>query len=330
MLAIFKFRVGTKTIKAKEKWQDHSSPRIVFRIALLIQPRLTTNLPYGDPHRIKISKQARWRIFLTQSKGWIIRHCMSCWAATSFPQRSRSMQNSSKERRNFIQIKNLRTTKSRGNSSIGIAVFCVCACERVHGMKSLFSVSIFTLFSTTHIWLIMVNSWGDKRSWELLLRRLCMLQSCTEGQGQKNSYVEPWCWTVFVWPFRLCEARDILCHDLQRKKYDQWLRSGVKVPFEMWLNFRCSLHSSVHWAPKPPKKPMLDCALGNPSFSSIWVWKVPRGSLFQSSLRARRICRLVSRRRKVPRYFPTAWNKAANPSGLQASSRLSDSGKEEK
>ncbi|CAH3149942.1 unnamed protein product [Pocillopora meandrina] len=57
---------------------------------------------------------------------------------------------------------------------------------------------------------------------------------------------------------RLQNARNILCDEESRKKYDFWRKSGIAVPYDQWIELSGAAHSSLHWAAKPRKELMLD------------------------------------------------------------------------
>ncbi|CAH3174592.1 unnamed protein product [Porites evermanni] len=57
---------------------------------------------------------------------------------------------------------------------------------------------------------------------------------------------------------RLKQARNTLCNEEGRKKYDKWRKSGIAVPYEQWLELSGAVHTSLHWAAKPRKELMLD------------------------------------------------------------------------
>lgn len=63
-----------------------------------------------------------------------------------------------------------------------------------------------------------------------------------------------YCITVF----RLKQARNTLCNEESREKYDKWRKSGIAVPYEQWLELSGAVHTSLHWAAKPRKELMLD------------------------------------------------------------------------
>ncbi|XP_020602696.1 dnaJ homolog subfamily C member 12-like [Orbicella faveolata] len=57
---------------------------------------------------------------------------------------------------------------------------------------------------------------------------------------------------------RLQNARNVLCNEESRKRYDFWRRSGIAVPYEQWVELSGAVHTSLHWAAKPRKELMLD------------------------------------------------------------------------
>ncbi|XP_074531753.1 dnaJ homolog subfamily C member 12 [Halichoeres trimaculatus] len=59
---------------------------------------------------------------------------------------------------------------------------------------------------------------------------------------------------------KLQEAKDILCDYTKRKNYDLWRRSGVAVSFHDWQALNHSVKTSMHWAVKNKKEPMLEAS----------------------------------------------------------------------
>ncbi|KAJ8014342.1 hypothetical protein DPEC_G00039240 [Dallia pectoralis] len=59
---------------------------------------------------------------------------------------------------------------------------------------------------------------------------------------------------------KLQEAKDVLCNEDSRRNYDVWNRSGITIPFYSWLTLGDSVKSSMHWAVKTKKEPMLECS----------------------------------------------------------------------
>ncbi|XP_013875373.1 dnaJ homolog subfamily C member 12 [Austrofundulus limnaeus] len=57
---------------------------------------------------------------------------------------------------------------------------------------------------------------------------------------------------------KLQEAKDVLCDEEKRKNYDLWKRSGVAVPFHDWQALKDCVKTSVHWAVRTKKEPMLE------------------------------------------------------------------------
>ncbi|CAB4009520.1 Hypothetical predicted protein, partial [Paramuricea clavata] len=60
------------------------------------------------------------------------------------------------------------------------------------------------------------------------------------------------------WPLRLTKAKEILCDKKKRQQYDSWRRSGLDISFDVWLKTDQSNHMSMHWAPHPKKKKMIE------------------------------------------------------------------------
>ncbi|XP_070772360.1 dnaJ homolog subfamily C member 12 isoform X1 [Enoplosus armatus] len=57
---------------------------------------------------------------------------------------------------------------------------------------------------------------------------------------------------------KLQEAKEVLCNETKRKNYDLWKRSGVTVPFHDWQALNDSVKTSMHWAVRTKKEPMLE------------------------------------------------------------------------
>ncbi|KAI8521874.1 DnaJ sub C member 12 [Branchiostoma belcheri] len=57
---------------------------------------------------------------------------------------------------------------------------------------------------------------------------------------------------------RLQQARDVLINEESRAKYDHWRLSGIAMPYKQWVTMGKSVHTSMHWAMKTKKDPMLD------------------------------------------------------------------------
>lgn len=53
---------------------------------------------------------------------------------------------------------------------------------------------------------------------------------------------------------KLQEAKDVLLDPQKRRKYDKWRRSGLRIPFQQYLNINVT---SLHWVTKCTKEPML-------------------------------------------------------------------------
>uniref|UniRef100_A0A3P9IHR2 DnaJ (Hsp40) homolog, subfamily C, member 12 n=1 Tax=Oryzias latipes TaxID=8090 RepID=A0A3P9IHR2_ORYLA len=65
---------------------------------------------------------------------------------------------------------------------------------------------------------------------------------------------------------KLQEAKEVLCDEDKRKSYDLWRRSGVTIPFRDWQALSDSVRTSLHWAVRTKKEPMLEAA-GEPKTS---------------------------------------------------------------
>ncbi|KAM9726551.1 dnaJ homolog subfamily C member 12 [Menidia menidia] len=57
---------------------------------------------------------------------------------------------------------------------------------------------------------------------------------------------------------KLQEAKEVLCDEAKRKNYDLWKRSGVTIPFHDWQAMNDSVKTSMHWAVRTKKEPMLE------------------------------------------------------------------------
>ncbi|KAK2824033.1 hypothetical protein Q5P01_021208 [Channa striata] len=57
---------------------------------------------------------------------------------------------------------------------------------------------------------------------------------------------------------KLQEAKEVLCNETKRKNYDLWKRSGVTIPFHDWQALNDSVKTSMHWAVRDKKEPMLE------------------------------------------------------------------------
>lgn len=55
----------------------------------------------------------------------------------------------------------------------------------------------------------------------------------------------------------LLKAKEVLSDPQQRKNYDKWRNSGITMSFEQWCNLSKNAHTSMHWAVKKQKEPML-------------------------------------------------------------------------
>ncbi|XP_030058989.1 dnaJ homolog subfamily C member 12 [Microcaecilia unicolor] len=57
---------------------------------------------------------------------------------------------------------------------------------------------------------------------------------------------------------RLQQAKEILTNKDSRARYDYWRRSRIQVPFQQWEALSDSVKTSMHWAIKTKKEPMLE------------------------------------------------------------------------
>ncbi|XP_043111836.1 dnaJ homolog subfamily C member 12 [Puntigrus tetrazona] len=57
---------------------------------------------------------------------------------------------------------------------------------------------------------------------------------------------------------KLQEAKETLTDEEKRKSYDLWLRSRLAVPFSEWRALSDSVKTSMHWATRSKKEPMLE------------------------------------------------------------------------
>ncbi|XP_076074349.1 dnaJ homolog subfamily C member 12-like [Mytilus galloprovincialis] len=58
--------------------------------------------------------------------------------------------------------------------------------------------------------------------------------------------------------FRLLQqAKDVLCDEEKRKRYDQWKNGGISMSFSQWCSLRDSVHTSMHWG-SVKTKPMIE------------------------------------------------------------------------
>ncbi|XP_072050824.1 dnaJ homolog subfamily C member 12-like [Amphiura filiformis] len=57
---------------------------------------------------------------------------------------------------------------------------------------------------------------------------------------------------------KLQRARDVLTDEKKRNEYDFWRRSGLAVPYDTWISMKDSMHTSLHWAVKAKKEPMIE------------------------------------------------------------------------
>ena len=56
----------------------------------------------------------------------------------------------------------------------------------------------------------------------------------------------------------LQRAKEILCDPDSRAQYDSWRRSGIAIPYEQWKARKDTIQTSLHWAKKAKKEPMIE------------------------------------------------------------------------
>ncbi|XP_023689463.1 dnaJ homolog subfamily C member 12 [Paramormyrops kingsleyae] len=64
---------------------------------------------------------------------------------------------------------------------------------------------------------------------------------------------------------KLQEAKEVLTNEDTRKMYDLWRRSRISVPFRDWRSLSDSVKTSMHWAVKAKKEPMLEASQETPA-----------------------------------------------------------------
>nr|XP_060624901.1 dnaJ homolog subfamily C member 12 [Anolis sagrei ordinatus] len=57
---------------------------------------------------------------------------------------------------------------------------------------------------------------------------------------------------------KLQQAKEILTNEDSRARYDYWRRSKITIPFQQWEALSNSIKTSMHWAVKGKKEPMLE------------------------------------------------------------------------
>ncbi|XP_003223726.1 dnaJ homolog subfamily C member 12 [Anolis carolinensis] len=57
---------------------------------------------------------------------------------------------------------------------------------------------------------------------------------------------------------QLQQAKEILTNEDSRVRYDYWRRSKIAIPFQQWEALSNSIKTSMHWAVKGKKEPMLE------------------------------------------------------------------------
>ncbi|KAF7247194.1 hypothetical protein EYD10_06628 [Varanus komodoensis] len=57
---------------------------------------------------------------------------------------------------------------------------------------------------------------------------------------------------------KLQHAKEILTNEESRDRYDYWRRSKIAIPFQQWEALNDSVKTSMHWAVRGKKEPMLE------------------------------------------------------------------------
>lgn len=77
---------------------------------------------------------------------------------------------------------------------------------------------------------------------------------------------------------KLQEAKEVLCNEHKRKNYDLWKRSGVEISFHDWQALNDSVKTSMHWAVRNKKEPVLEGAEAEfPQEDDHHVGQMPAG-----------------------------------------------------
>ncbi|KAJ6661565.1 hypothetical protein lerEdw1_013804 [Lerista edwardsae] len=59
---------------------------------------------------------------------------------------------------------------------------------------------------------------------------------------------------------KLQQAKEILANEDSRARYDHWRRSNIAIPFQQWEALSNSVKTSMHWAVRSKKEPMLEAS----------------------------------------------------------------------
>lgn len=57
---------------------------------------------------------------------------------------------------------------------------------------------------------------------------------------------------------KLQQAKETLTNEASRAQYDHWRRSKLRIPYAQWEALQDCLKTSMHWAAKEQKEPMLE------------------------------------------------------------------------
>uniref|UniRef100_A0A452GPU6 DnaJ homolog subfamily C member 12 n=1 Tax=Gopherus agassizii TaxID=38772 RepID=A0A452GPU6_9SAUR len=72
---------------------------------------------------------------------------------------------------------------------------------------------------------------------------------------------------------KLQQAKEILTNEESRACYDYWRRSKITIPFQQWEALSNSIKTSMHWAVRSKKEPMLEAPeLNNSSNITNDTW----------------------------------------------------------
>ncbi|XP_035256784.1 dnaJ homolog subfamily C member 12 isoform X2 [Anguilla anguilla] len=66
---------------------------------------------------------------------------------------------------------------------------------------------------------------------------------------------------------KLQEAKEVLTNENTRNNYNLWIRSKITIPFRDWQALGDSVKTSMHWAVKTRKEPMLEDSKDTPLLS---------------------------------------------------------------
>uniref|UniRef100_A0A3Q2Q096 DnaJ homolog subfamily C member 12-like n=1 Tax=Fundulus heteroclitus TaxID=8078 RepID=A0A3Q2Q096_FUNHE len=99
------------------------------------------------------------------------------------------------------------------------------------------------------------------------MKRLFLPHDSVSIMTHRKTLVLSLFWTVADFQ-KLHEAKEVLCDEAKRKNYDLWKRSGVAISFHEWQALNDSVKTSMHWAVRTKKEPMLEACKPEDPFSS--------------------------------------------------------------